>query len=77
MLIVVVGIISVTALLFSIAQGLVCLFMRFTFIFVCVCICPFSDGLFIRAAPCALAQARGMHIFFVHEWRLAQLCQSL
>lgn len=51
--------------------------MHFTFIFVHVRISPFSDGLFIYSAPCALAQARGMHIFFVHEWRLARLCQSL
>lgn len=40
-------------------------------------VCPFSGGLFIWAAPRALAQARGVHIFLLHEWRLAQLCQSL
>lgn len=30
-----------------------------------------------QAPPRALAQAPDTHIFFLHEWRLVQLCQSL
>ena len=77
-----VGIISVMTFLqlhsFLLLKDL-CAHVHTFYIYLCVrvSICPFSDGLFIRAAPCALAQARGMHIFFVHEWRLARLCQSL